>query len=92
MKSNLQQDQSITNFGSDFNETHLNYDQTPLPTPTVNLKINQTLVYAITHTSEPKKDNDMTNDFYNVLLGDENDDDDLGLGANSINLSLSQIF
>lgn len=88
-KSNLQQDQPTTKFGSNFNDTHPYYDQTLLPTPTINLKIDQTLIHAITHTSELEKDNDVTDDFYNVLLGDENDDDDLGLGANSINPSLS---
>ena len=61
-------------------------------TPTVNLKIDQTPIHATTHTSKLEKDNNMTDDFYNVLLGDENDDDDLGLGANSINPSLSQMF
>ena len=92
MESNLQQDQLTTQFGSDFNDIYPDYDQTPLFTPTINPKINQTPVYATIHTSEPEKDNDGADDFYNVLLGEENDDDNLGLGANNINPSLSQIF
>ena len=72
--------------------THPNYDQTPLPTPTINPKIDQTLVYATTHTSKPEKDNDVIDDLYNVMLGDENDDDGLRLGANNKNPSLSKFF
>lgn len=63
-----------------------------MPTPTINPKIDQTPVYATTHTSELEKDNDVIDDLYNVLLGDENDDDGLGLGTNSINPSLSKFF
>lgn len=92
MKSNLQQDQSTTKFSSEFNETQSDYDQTPLHTPTINLKIDQTPVYATTHTSELEKDNDVIDDLYNGLLEDENDDDGLGLGANSKNPSLSKFF
>ena len=39
MKSNIKQDQLTTKFGSDFNNTHPDYDQTSLPTPIVNPKL-----------------------------------------------------
>lgn len=91
-KLNLQQDQLTTEFGSEFNETQLDYDQTSLPTPTINPKIDQTSVHETTHTSEPRKDNNAIDDLNNDLLGDENDDDDLGLGVNSKYSSLSKIF
>lgn len=68
-KSNLQQDQPTTEFVSDFNYIYPDYDQTLLPTPIVNPKNNQTPVHAISHTSELKKDNDVTNDFCNVFVG-----------------------
>lgn len=42
MEVNLQKDQPTKDFGSDFNDILLTYDETTLPSPTVNPKISRT--------------------------------------------------